>query len=135
MTKKVPELKNKGSVITYRDGRTERCLGYLFHSPEHGTYEPTLGRVDVTREEVDVHNKLLSEALIQGLDERCSVGMGGTFYCVRAGSTGRVTTWTGEVVSDDVEVRGNSVRFWRNGMAFRGRLPKGSDAFHFRRTT
>ena len=66
MTKRVPNLKNKGGLITYRDGRTDRCLGYLFHSPEHGTYDPALCRVGVTREEADIHNQRLSEALIQG---------------------------------------------------------------------
>jgi hypothetical protein len=133
MTKKTPKLKNGGSLITCRDGRTDRCVGYLFHSPEHGTYDPALGRVDVTRREADIHNQRLSEALIPGLDERCALGMRGTFYYSRETPVSRVTTWTGDMVSNDVQVRGYTITFRRNGMAFRGRLSSGSGAFHFRR--
>lgn len=135
MMKRAPKLKHKGSLITYRDGRTDRCLGYLFHGPAHGTYDAALGRVDVSREDADVHNQRLSEALVQGLDERCSVGMGGTFYCTRDGRVGRVTTWTGEIVSDDVDVRDSTITFRRKCMLFRGRLSRESDAFDFRRVS
>ena len=134
MAKRTPPLEHKGSLITYRDGDGERCLGYLFHSAEHGTYDAALGRVDVTREEADVHNRLLSEALIKGLDERCAVGMGGTFY-LRTGSSAQVRTWTGDVVSSDVAIRGDAITFCRKGMTFRGRLPKDGQAFHFRRVS
>ena len=77
---KSPTVLNRGSLLTYQDNGRECCLGYLFEFPEHGIYEPTFGKLDVTAEEAQTHNRLLSQAGIEGLDNHCAVGMGGTFY-------------------------------------------------------
>jgi hypothetical protein len=61
--KKVPELQNKGSLITFADGDRECCLNYLFHTPQHGVFDPNFGNVDVTPEEAELHNAALDEAL------------------------------------------------------------------------
>ncbi len=132
MSRKAPTLENKGSLITYRDCDSDRCLGYLFHSPEHGTYDPTFGRVEVTREEAETHNRLLSQAEIEGLDKNCAIGMCGNFY-YRSMLPRKVVTWHGDLVSDHVDVRGGVIQFYRNGMTFRGRLRKDSDFFTFER--
>ena len=70
---KIPELQNLGSLITYKDGDKDRCLGYLLHAKGHGVYEPEFGRVDISPEQAKLHNELLDQALVDGLDN-CEVG-------------------------------------------------------------
>ncbi len=122
------EINHIGSLMTVGNGTTESCLGYLWHVPQHGTFEPNVGRIDnITKEEADAHNKALSHAEIEGLDG-CKVGQCGTFYFQH----GQVRTFIGEVVSTDVHRNGVYITFTRNDKSFRGRLGK-SDAFNFRR--
>ena len=69
--------------MTYQDNGRERCFGYLFEFPGHGVFEPTFGKLEVTSEEAKTHNRLLSQGEIEGLDNRCAIGMGGMFYTRR----------------------------------------------------
>lgn len=131
-------LENLGSLITYKDNGTDHCLGSLFVHAGNA-YDPELGKVDVTEEQANTHNKLLDEALIKGLDERCQVGQGGTFYLHANASSPhgwQVRTWTGVVVSDDVRVtnfvrKHRNVVFSRNGKKYKGRQRQDEDCFNF----
>jgi hypothetical protein len=144
---KTPTLENLGSLITYKEDGEDRCLGCLFHSEQHGTFDPTFGKVDVTKEQADIHNRLLDEAMLDGLDKNCEVGQGGTLY-FKPGTNGtpldkrgphfvahcnQVTTWGGTVVSTNVEKKGNSITFKRAGKTYRGRLQRDADCFNFKR--
>ena len=62
-----------------------------------------------------------------------TVTQGGHALLHMYGRVSQLTTWTGDIVSNDAQVRGNTITFRRKRMVFRGRLPKDSDAFHFRR--
>ena len=133
MKRSPPAIRNRGSLLTYRDKDDERCFGYLFEFPGRGIYEPTFGRLDVSSDEARTHNQLLSQAEIKGLDENCAVGVGGRFYTRKAERQTIVVTWLGEVVSQDVQIRGQVVTFRRRGMTFRGRLRQHDDTFAFKR--
>ncbi len=128
-----PEILHRGSLLTYRDHGRERCFGYLFEFPGHGIFEPTFGKLAVNAEEVKTHNRLLSQGEIEGLDQHCGVGGGGTFYTRRTESQTIVVTWLGQEVSREVRVKGSVLTFRRKGMTFRGRLRREQDAFAFRR--
>ena len=128
-----PEILNRGSLLTYKDNGQERCFGYLFEFPGHGTVEPTFGKLEVSPEEAKIHNRLLSQGEIAGLDQHCGVGMGGVFYSRQVQSQTIVVTWLGEEVSREVRVKGSVLTFRRKGMTFRGRLRREQDAFGFRR--
>lgn len=106
------------------------CLGYLFNFGQRGVFSPD-GKVEITAEAADAHNRLLGEAELLGLDQNCQVGQGGTFYYIR----GLVQTWAGLLVSDKVKKAGSSITFSRNGKVFRGRLQKDADCFNFRRVS
>ena len=121
-----PLLHNKGSLITVT---RPACLGFLIDFQDRGVYDAELGRVDVTPEEAKTHNALLSKAQIDGLDQNCEVGMGGTFYFI----DGKIQTWTGELVSRYVQRDGNTVIFDRNGKRFQGELDPEADCFSFER--
>lgn len=86
-------LENLGSLITIAE--TNQCLGYLMPFLDHGVFDATYGRVDVTPEQAEVHNKLLSDAQIKGLLETCKVGQCGSFYLKPDGT---VTTFIGTVI-------------------------------------
>ena len=128
-----PKILHRGSLLAYQDGGQERCFSYLFEFPGHGIFEPTFGKLEVSSEEAKAHNRLLSQGEIEGLDQHCSVGMGGTFYTRQAGGQPLVVTWLGEAVSREVRIRGSVLTFRRKGMTFRGRLRRDQDAFGFRR--
>ena len=128
-----PQLDNLGSLITYRDEGKDRCLGYLLSTEPWGVYDSTFGKVDVTPEQAAIHNKLLDEASLKGLDENCEIGQGGSFYLVRQDRRPVVRTWIGTLVSDQCSVNGHSVTFMRNGKAFRGRTSSEHDLFNFKR--
>jgi hypothetical protein len=119
--------------MTYQDNGSERCFGYLLHFPGHGVFEPTFGKLDVLAEEAKTHNQLLSQAEIEGLDQNCTVGLGGMFYTRKSEGRTIVATWLGEEVSRDVQVRGSVLAFTRKGMNFRGRLRREEDCFFFKR--
>jgi len=105
-------------------------VGYLFNFQGHGIFSPD-GKVEVTAEQVDTHNRLLADAEIKGLDDNCQVGQRGTFYYVK----GQVTTFTGNVVASPslVRVNGKSITFQRGTRLFRGTLQKDADCFNFKR--
>lgn len=131
--RKPPAILNRGSLLTCADAGRERSFGYLFEFAGHGIYEPTFGKLDVSSEEARTHNAWLSQAEIQALDNHCAVGMGGMFYTRKENGRPLVTTWLGEVVSRDVQVRGQVLTFRRQAMTFRGRLRRDEDAFGFKR--
>lgn len=123
------DLLNLGSLITYKDREDEQCLGNLLYFEGHGVFEPNFGKIDITTEEAEAHNKALDEAMIKGLDENCEIGQGGFFYHTDT----QIRTFTGLVVSEDVDFRGKVIIFRRNGMTFRGVVSKDADCFDFRR--
>jgi len=133
MKKRPPEILHRGSLMTYRDTGSERCFGYLFDFPGHGVFEPTFGKLDVSAEDTTTHNQLLSQAEIDGLDQNCTVGLGGMFYTRKAEGRTIVATWVGQEVSRDVRVRSSVLRFIRKGMTFQGRLRREEDCFFFKR--
>jgi len=129
----IPEILHRGSLMTYQDNGTERCFGYMFDFPGHGVFEPTFGKLDVSIGEAKTHNQCLSQGEIEGLDENCTVGLGGMFYIRKAEGRTIVATWLGEEVSREVQVRGRVLTFTRTGMVFRGRLHREEDCFCFKR--
>ena len=133
VTKNAPEILHRGSLMTCLDNDNERCFGYLFDSPGHGVFEPTFGKLDVSAEEAMTHNRLLSRAEIEGLDQNCAVGLGGMFYTRKADGHTVVATWLGEEVRRQIRVTGNTLTFTRKGMTFRGRLRRDQDCFCFKR--
>lgn len=104
-------------------------LGYLFCFNGQGTFSPD-GKVEISPEQADKHNKCLSMLEIQSLDKCCEIGQKGTFYFIK----GKVTTWSGELVSEQVKVKGKSITFVRNGKVYAGILQKNADCFNFKRT-
>ncbi len=128
-----PEILHRGSLMTYQDDGSKRCFGYLFDFPGHGVFEPTFGKLDVSAEEAKIHNQSLSRAEIEGLDQNCTVGLGGMFYTRKAEGRTIVATWLGEEVSREVRVRGTVLTFTRKGMRFRGRVRREEDCFFFKR--
>ena len=124
-------LENVGSLITFNDG--DRCLGYLWHAEGHGTFDANLGRVDVSKDNADTHNRLLDDALLNGLDENCQVGQGGTFYVGQHEGRTAIKTFLGTLISADVSLKGQSLTFRRKGRTFRGRMSRQHDLFNFRR--
>lgn len=131
--KQPSEILHRGSLLTYQDSGTERCFGYVFHFPSHGVYEPTFGKLDVSPEQANTHNQLLSQAEIDGLDQNCGVGQGGRLYTKKAEGRTIVATWFGQEVSREVRVRGAALTFTRKGMTFRGRLGQDQNCFSFKR--
>lgn len=130
---KTPVIGNRGSLLTYQQAGREHCFGYLFEFPGRGIYDPTFGRLEVTPEEARIHNQLLSQAEIKGLDENCARGLGGRFYTKQQDGHPVVVTWLGEEVSREVCLRGSVLTFRRRGMTFRGRLRRHEDVFVFKR--
>ena len=129
----LPEILNRGSLMTYQDNGVERCFGYLFDFPGHGVFEPTFGKLDVSPEEAKTHNRCLSQGEIEGLDKNCTVGLGGMFYTRKDNDHTIVATWLGQEVSREVQVRSSVLTFMRKGMTFRGRLHREEDCFSFKR--
>ena len=128
-----PQFENVGALITYRDEDGDRCLGYLVCFERHGVYEPSFGRVDVTRAQAEVHNKVLHEAMLRGLDETCEIGMGGSFYVSKQDGRLVIKTFLGALVSNECTQHGRVVTFTRAGKQYRGRRSRDHDLFHFRR--
>jgi hypothetical protein len=133
MKQKTPtrdQLKHLGqSIITIGDG--PECLGDLMHFKGRGTYDPTLGLVDVTKEEAEVHNKALDIARLEGMDKNCEIGQGSFAYLCR--NMG-VTTFIGTKIADyTLNPAQTHVTFCRAGKTYKGRLSSKTDAFNFRR--
>jgi len=75
-------------------------LGYLLDGEEHGIYS-TEGRVEgYTPEDAEVHNKLLSQAEIEGMDH-AEIGQGCLFYVAK---NDQIQTWIGEPIGETVSV-------------------------------
>ena len=129
----IPEILNRGSLMTYQQNGTERCLGYLMEFSDRGIFEPAFGKLEVSSAEAKAHNQLLSRALIEGLDENCAVGVGGMFYLSTKDARPVVTTWIGEVVSQEVRAERDTITFKRKGMTFRGRRREDENVFFFKR--
>ena len=126
-------LLNLGSLITYKDSEYEVTLGYLIDFKDRGIFDANLGKVDVSPEQADIHNKLFDNALIQGLDENCQVKQGGFFYYNPESKT--VKTFLGTLISNQVEIKRQTIIFQRNGKTFKGKLTKDSDLVFFERIT
>lgn len=126
-------LEHVGSLITIK-GANE-CLGDLMYFEGKGTYDPGYGRVPVTKEEAEIHNKTLDAARIEGMDKNCEIGQGSFAYLI----DNKVTTFLGTVIAENVAISGQkrkTVYFTRAGKRYSGRLPWGEmagDAFNFRR--
>jgi hypothetical protein len=121
------KLENIGSLITIAE--TNTCLGYLLDFAGRGVFSPD-GKVEITKEQADTHNRLLAEAEIAGLD-RCEIGQWGTFYWSPQKG---VTTWTGVKVANYTLNQSQTVLTFRRGeKVFRGRLKKDADCFNFKR--
>ena len=129
-----PQFANIGSLITYSDDGGDRCLGYLLWFKEHGVYEASFGRVEITRENADIHNKLLDTAMLKGLGENCEIGMGGSFYVGTQDGRLAIRTFLGALVSSDCTQQGRVVTFTRGGKLYRGRTSQKRDLLNFRRT-
>lgn len=126
------KLDNLGSLITYdEDGRTYH-LDYIWVAGGKGAFEPNIGRVDVSEADAETHNRLLSEAKINGLDTTCEVRQGGYFYL--ATKPLRIRTWDGQPVADRVRLVGKTtIEFDRRDRTFRGTIPRDSDAIFIKR--
>jgi hypothetical protein len=136
-------LENRGPLITTQGGN--ECLGYLMDFKHKGVFDAKYGKVDVTPEQAETHNRLLDTALLVGLDANCRVGQGGSFY-LRRNPQGPpvVVTFLGTIVSNDVSIRHGKINrvtgrrretleFTRLGKLYRGIIQKDSDLFNFRR--
>ena len=116
-----PLLANIGSLITYQDEGGDRCLGYLLRFKGHGVYDPHFGRVEITPENAAIHNWLLDAAMLEGLDQNCEIGMGGSFYLGKQDGRLVIKTFLGVLVSSDCTQHGRVVTFTRGGKLYRGR--------------
>jgi hypothetical protein len=119
-----------GGLITFG---ALRCAGYIFVF-EGKAYDPEGLIEDITQEQADAHNKVLSGMEISGLN-KCPVGKGTYLYTARTPKCMVVKTWAGDVVSDpeDVEETDMHISFSRGGMRFRGNKEYESDAIFFKR--
>lgn len=126
------QLEGFGSLIAIKGTDPIRCLGDLFYAEGRGCFCPDNGMVPVSKEEADDHNKALDRARIEGLDKNCEVGMHGIAYYDK--KKGIITTFMGTVISNEVsEVKPRGVLFYRNGMAFKGRIRSGDELIDFER--
>jgi hypothetical protein len=134
---KTPELEHTASLITYNDEHGEdTCLGALFFWPGQGCFDPTFGEVDVTQEEAEIHNRLLDEAMLSGLDNGCEIGQGALFCATRGPRQDRyitVTTFNGTPVGAATMSGSRTLSFSRGSRQFRGVIRKDQDAVFFRR--
>lgn len=118
-------ITNHDGLLVGGDGK---LVGYLFKF-DGKQFSPRGDKtVGISDEVARRHNEMLAEGEILGL-EASEIGQGGTFYW----TCGRVQTWMGSVVSENVKLNGRSLTFWRKGKMFRGRLQKDGDMFNFRR--
>jgi hypothetical protein len=134
--RKPPKLENKGSLITYKENGQDVCLGALWYAEGHGRYDPTHGRVDVTKEEAEIHNRELDNAMLVGLDDQCQVGQGAMFYAhpkASESSNIKVTTFNGTVVAIAHRYGKVMLAFTRHGRGFSGRIRKDADCVRFKR--
>lgn len=133
-------VNDHGMLLVDAGFGDQMCLGFLMDFKEKGVFDAHYGKVDVTPEAAAIHNKLLSTALIAGLDTY-EVGECGLFYLgtrisdVPAERGWEVKTWTGELVAGvkDTQIRNGVVIFTRGDREFRGRRRKDDDSIFFKR--
>ena len=94
-------------------------LGYLMDFGGHGI-QSVYGLVQgYTHEDVELHNKTYEAALMDGLDNLCSVGQWGSFYLDGL----NVVTFLGQIVGL-AQIKGKKLTFTRpNGHVFEGKVP------------
>ena len=112
------------------------CLGALWYAEGHGCYDPTYGRVDVTKEEAEIHNRELDQAMLAGLDNQCQVGQGAMFYAHPYPKDLwdiKVTTFNGTYVAFAKRHGKRELEFTRAGRLFVGRIRKDADCVWFKR--
>lgn len=138
------DLEGFGSLLTLKGEQT--CLGDLWHvdsipdekGVEHKdvTFDPTHGRVPVSKEESQAHNAALDSAKVEGLDNQCKVGEGGNFYITRLDGHWKITTFVGTVIADekDIDIMGLAVTVRRKGRVFCGRRNTSDDCIFLKRT-
>jgi hypothetical protein len=134
--RKPPKLENKGSLITYKDNGQDVCLGALWYAECHGCYDPTHGRVDVTKEEAEIHNRELDEAMLAGLDNQCQVGRGAMFYSHPYPKDLwdiKVITFNGTHIAFAKRRGKRELVLTRAGRLFVGRIRRDADCVWFRR--
>ena len=131
----MPEITRTGSLFMYKDDGEDRLLGHLIHFEGRGVYEPTFGKVEIDPRHVDPHNEALDGAFLEGMDNNCEVGQGGTFYWKEDRATQKlvITTFSGTIVTRNVTKNGRSITFVRKGKTYRGREMKDAECFNFRR--
>ena len=119
-----------GGLITYAEGDGTFCLGYLFEAPGQGIYDATLGKVDVTSEQAQAHNRVYDQCLVKDL-ENCKIGEGNNFYVgdevyIHGGLvpyTEVVSTWLGTRIGEatrKVGTKATYLLYWR-GNAYKYR--------------
>lgn len=134
-----PSLENLGSLITYDDKGTSRCLGYLI-THEAKVYDATFGKVDVSLEDAEKHNNCLSKAQIAGLDA-CEIGQCGDFYIDKRDNlptSPGFKTWQGEVLTapgTTSKVKRNTYEFIRNGKRYEATTSVDADTVFIKRLT
>lgn len=130
-------IRNDGGLLVAEGAGDARPLGYLMVFPGRGAYDAELGKVDVAEGDVDLHNRTLDAALVEGLDENCGVGQGNTFYVRKHGAVPAVATWLGTVLGPARQVRRTRLRtryeFARNGRRFVGEVLHGEECGFFER--
>ena len=126
------EIESHDGLVTVKG--TNACLGYLVNFHGHGVYDATYGRVDVSPEQADAHNRVFDKMLVEGLDRNCQVGQHGVFYW--HAKPRQVRTFLGTVIADKGQLSpsGKAISFVRNGKTFRGRIRTSSDLIVVRRT-
>src|SRR3990167_3665713 len=88
------DLENFGGIIFIKGPKPRRCLGDLLHSPQHGTYCPDHGRVDVTPDEASMHNLEIGRARVAHMNANGHA----LLYLVDGGANGDgmvVQDWSG----------------------------------------
>jgi len=113
-----------GGLITYVEGDGAFCLGYLFEAPGQGIYDANLGKVDVTSEQAQAHNRAYDQCLVKGL-ENCKIGQGNNFYVEDGIDSDAqvVSTWLGTRIGEATRkagTKGTYLLYWR-GNAYKYR--------------
>lgn len=138
----VEQLEHVGtSIITIKG--TNRCLGDLLFFDslpdskgviQHNLcFCPTNGRVPVSKEAAEIHNKALDQARLTGMDENCQIGQGTSAYLTK----GVVHFFSGTVIAEQSVCKEGrkylTVTFCRKGKTYRGRMELDAQCFNFKR--
>ena len=99
-------IKDHGLLM--HPNKERECLGYImeFKTPSGVRFfDPGMEQLNISRQEMNEHNKLLDKAILDGL-ENCPVGSGQVFYYIG----GQLGTFMGTPVPGDVSVKWNGRR-------------------------